>query len=72
MRRKSTFLLTILPAETSEQELHGSLKAVADGSLATFSNLDELYQIIHRAITDQDKETPKKHAALQSNPSHSS
>jgi len=72
MRRKSTFLLTILPAETSEQELHGSLKAVADGSSATFSNLDELYQLIHRAIADQGEEMPKKHAAMQSSPSHSS
>ena len=60
MRRKSTFVLTILPAETSENELHGSLRTVADGSQATFSNLDELYALIQKAVTSQEeKETPR-------------
>lgn len=72
MRRKSTFVLTILPAETSEKELHGSLRTVADGSQATFSNLEELYQLLHRAIASQDESAAKKRPVITPNPSQSS
>jgi lipopolysaccharide export system protein LptA len=71
MRRKSTFVLTILPAETSGNELHGSLRTVADGSQATFSSLEELYQLIHKAIIVQDDETGQNRPAVNVNPSQS-
>lgn len=68
MRRKSTFVLTILPAETSEDELHGSLRTVADGSQATFSNLDELYALIHKAVTSQEEKEPPRLPLMKPKP----
>lgn len=72
MRRKSTFVLTILPAETSENELHGSLRTVADGSQANFSSLDELSRLIHKAIGIKDEGSGKKHPAAKISPSQNS
>lgn len=69
MRRKSTFLLTILPAETSQADLHGSLRTVADGTQATFSSLEELYELIRKAVTHQDERSMEKQPAIHSNPS---
>ncbi|GAP14294.1 hypothetical protein LARV_02060 [Longilinea arvoryzae] len=72
MRRKSTFLLTILPAETSEGELHGNLRTVADGSQATFSNLDELFALIHKTVTEKDETPAKKRTPVRSIPTQAS
>ncbi len=72
MRRKSTFLLTILPAETSDDELHGSLRTVTDGSLSTFSNLEELFELIHAAVKAQDETVGKRQSLRQSTSSQAS
>lgn len=68
MRRKSTFVLTILPAETSENEVHGSLRSIADGSQDNFSNLAELHTLIRKAIARQDEKATIKTPQIKSNP----
>lgn len=72
MRRKTTFVLTILPAETSKHELHGSLRSVADGSEANFSSLDEMHELITRAINSQEEKAEQKRLQLKSNPAQAS
>ncbi|GEM_PF-5035637 len=72
MRRKTTFVLTILPAETSKSELHGSLRSIADGSEATFSNLDEMHELIKIAIRNQEEKAEQKRPQLKSTPAQAS
>ena len=72
MRRKTTFVLTILPAETSKSELHGSLRSIADGSEANFSNLDEMHQLIQKAISTQSEKIKPDHLQINADPAQAS
>lgn len=46
MRKRQTFLLTILTAENGEASFCGRLKVISSGKTLTFASLDELYQLI--------------------------
>lgn len=72
MRRKTTFVLTIMPAETSKNELHGSLRSIADGSEATFSNFDELHELIQKTINVQLEKVELKQLQNKPKPAQAS
>lgn len=46
MRKRQTFLLTILTPETEDASICGRLKVISSGKTCTFTNLDELYRLI--------------------------
>ncbi|MEN4100173.1 MAG: hypothetical protein ROW52_09655 [Anaerolineaceae bacterium] len=50
MRKKFTFLLTILPAEDDLDELCGRLQLVQSNRAETFTNLEELHHLIMKAL----------------------
>jgi len=46
MRKRQTFLLTILSSETGDASFCGRLKVISSGKSFTFSSRDELYALI--------------------------
>lgn len=59
MRKRQTFLLTIITSDTDNASLCGQLKVIASGKTYTFTNLDELYCLI---TTEMDEETLQRFA----------
>jgi hypothetical protein len=60
MRKKHTFLLTILPSEEQPPMLRGRLQFIPTGSAFTFTNLQELQQLIESEIrTNKDENCPQ-------------
>ena len=50
MRKKYTFLLTVLPSEDREENLQGKLQLVQSKQAQTFTNLDELEELIQKEL----------------------
>ncbi len=51
MRKKHSFLLTIVPAEEQQRShISGRLESIATGDCFTFTNLRELQQLIEKEI----------------------
>ena len=50
MRKKYTFLLTILPTEDNEDELCGRIQLVQNNRAETFTNLEELRNLINQVL----------------------
>ena len=46
MRKRQTFLLTILSPESEDASFCGRLKVISSGKTSTFSNLEDLYRLI--------------------------
>jgi hypothetical protein len=46
MRTRHSFLLTLLPSEENRSSIHGKIKTIATGRTSSFSNLDELYELL--------------------------
>lgn len=53
MRKRQTFIITILTPETENASLCGRLKGIASGKTFTFNNLDELSKIISSMVRDE-------------------
>jgi len=53
MRKRQTFLLTILTPDNGAASLCGRLKVIASGKTATFTNLDELYRLIASEMDEE-------------------
>ncbi len=56
MRKKYTFLLTILPAEDDDEALRGRLQLVQSNRAETFTNLDELQKLIQEVLNTNSSE----------------
>ncbi len=54
MRKRQTFLLTILTPENGNSSFCGRLKVISSGRTFTFTSLDELYRLI---ASEMDEET---------------
>ncbi len=50
MRRKYSFLLTVLSSREEDQKLQGRLEVISTGKSSTFTNLDELLKLIETEI----------------------
>jgi hypothetical protein len=50
MRKKYTFLLTILPTEDEEEEICGRIQLVQSNRAETFTNLEELRSLINQVL----------------------
>lgn len=46
MRKRQTFLLTIVTPEDDADPFHGRIKVISSGKSCTFTSVDELYQLI--------------------------
>jgi hypothetical protein len=53
MRKRQTFLLTVISPENGSTSFCGRLKNISSGEVATFTNLNELYQLL---ASEMDKE----------------
>ncbi len=54
MRKRQTFLLTILTPDNGTGCLCGKLKVISSGKTSTFTDMDELYRLI---ASEMDEET---------------
>lgn len=50
MRTKHSFLLTLMTSEENHSSIHGKIKTIATGRTSSFSNLDELYELLKDEI----------------------
>jgi hypothetical protein len=57
MRKRQTFLLTILTPENDSTSFCGRLKVISTGKTATFTSLEELYRLI---ASEMDEEMLKR------------
>lgn len=57
MRKRQTFLLTILSSETGDESLCGRLKVISSGKSYTFTSQDELHAIILGELNDEFHQT---------------
>lgn len=57
MRKRQTFLLTILSSETEDESLCGRLKVISSGKSYTFTSQDELHAIILGELNDEFHQT---------------
>ena len=53
MRKRQTFLLTILTPENGPASFCGRLKVISSGKTATFTSLDELYRLIASEMDEE-------------------
>lgn len=67
MRKKHSFLLTIVPAEEQQRgHISGRLESIATGDCYTFTNLHELQQLIEKEI--RARETAPAQSSQTSKP----
>jgi hypothetical protein len=57
MRKRQTFLLTIVTPDNEASSLCGRLKVISSGKTCTFTNLDELYRLI---ASEMDEDVLKR------------
>ncbi len=50
MRKKHSFLLTILPDENDSSPVHGRLEVISTGQSEMFSSLDELLVLLEQEL----------------------
>ncbi len=50
MRKKHSFLLTILPAENENSPVHGRLEVISTGQVEMFSSLEELLALLEQEL----------------------
>jgi hypothetical protein len=53
MRKRQTFLLTILTPENDSTSFCGRLKVISSGKSATFTSLEELYRLIASEMDEE-------------------
>jgi hypothetical protein len=53
MRKRQTFLLTILTPENGSSSFCGRLKVISSGKTATFTSLEELYRLIASEMDEE-------------------
>ncbi len=56
MRKRQTFLLTILSSETGDASLCGRLKVISSGKSYTFTRHDELQAILLAEMNEEDQQ----------------
>ncbi len=53
MRKKQTFLLTVLTPENGSTSFCGRLKVISSGKTATFTSLEELHRLIASEMDEE-------------------
>lgn len=57
MRKRQTFLITILSSETRDASFCGQLKRISNGKSTNFTNLEELYRLITLEMENEEEES---------------
>jgi hypothetical protein len=70
MRKRQTFLLTILTAENGEASFCGRLKVISSGKTFTFTSLDELYRLIASEMDENALQQLLRRDLAQSTPTN--
>lgn len=52
MRKRQSFLLTLIPAEDDQSSIHGKITTISNGRTSSFANLDELYELLKDELKD--------------------
>ncbi len=55
MRKRQTFLLTILTPDSGDASFCGRVKVISSGKTCTFTTLDELNGLIASEMSDEEK-----------------
>ncbi len=67
MRKKHSFLLTILPDENDSSPVHGRLEVISTGQSEMFNSLDELLVLLEQELrTFAEGMTPQSVAGRKS------
>ncbi len=53
MRKRQSFLLTILTPDDGDTSFHGQLKVISSGKTCTFTSQEELYSLIASEMGDE-------------------
>lgn len=53
MRKRQTFLLTIISTDNGEASICGKVKVISTGRSRNFSNMQELYELISSELEDK-------------------
>ena len=53
MRKKQTFLLTVMTPEDGTNAFRGQIKAIASGKTSNFTSLEELYRLLAVEMGDE-------------------
>ncbi len=62
MRKRQTFLITILSSETRDASFCGQLKRISSGKSMNFTSLDDLYRLITVEMeTEEDQISSHSH-----------
>lgn len=61
MRKRQTFLLTILTPENGAASFCGQIKVISTGKVASFTNTDELYRLIASEMGEEGIHHPSHH-----------
>jgi hypothetical protein len=62
MRKRQTFLLTIMTPENGDASFCGRIKIISSGETQTFTSLEELNQMVASAMED---EMIHQHSAIE-------
>lgn len=54
MRKRQTFVLTILGDENEDASFCGRVKVIANGNTYTFTNMDELHHLIAEEMGEKE------------------
>jgi hypothetical protein len=65
MRKKQTFLITVMTPETNDASFCGKLKVIASGKTCNFTSLNEFYQVISAEISAGGENMVKPPEALR-------
>ena len=61
MRKRQTFLLTILTPENGAAPFCGQIKVISTGKVANFTTTDELYRLIASEMGEEGNQPPSLH-----------
>jgi hypothetical protein len=56
MRKRQTFLITILSSETRDASFCGQLKRISSGKSTNFTSLEELYSLITLEMETEEEQ----------------
>lgn len=64
MRKRQSFLLTLIPAEDDQFSIHGKITTISNGRTSSFANLDELYELLKDELRDNPSSGDEIHSIL--------
>lgn len=58
MRKRQTYLLTVLTKDRDDVSIRGRIKAISSGKLANFTSIEELFELLIEDLETHDGAAP--------------